>query len=67
MYIPECLVWAMDEDGGCSAVKIYCEEGLREKIASRFTDVLNEEYEIVMDKIEEAVKNGIVGNEDDDW
>jgi hypothetical protein len=22
---------------------------------------------VVLDKIEEAVKNGVVGNEDDDW
>ena len=52
MYIPESLIWAMGEDG-CVAVKIYCEEGLREDIASRFSKVFNEEYEKVMDLIEE--------------
>ena len=52
MMIPECLVWAMGEDG-CTAVKIYCEEDLREKIASRFTEVFNDEYEKLMDLIEE--------------
>ncbi len=52
MIIPKCLVWAMGEDG-CTAVKIFCEENLREKIASRFTEVFNEEYEKLMDLIEE--------------
>ena len=31
MYLPECLVWAMEK--GCSAVKIYCAEDLRANIA----------------------------------
>ena len=44
MYLPESLVWAMGEDG-CVAVKIYCEEGLRKDIVSRFSEVFNEEYE----------------------
>ena len=52
MMIPECLVWAMGDDG-CTAVKIYCAEDLREEIASRFTEAFNEEYEKVMDLIEE--------------
>ena len=30
MYIPECLMWAMGDDG-CTAVKVYCEEKLREE------------------------------------
>ena len=50
MYIPDCLVWAM-EDEGCTAVKVYCEEELREAIATRFTEVFNEEYEKLMDLI----------------
>ena len=40
MYLPESLVWAMGEDG-CVAVKIYCEEGLRKDIVSRFSEVFN--------------------------
>lgn len=52
MYIPDCLVWAMGYDG-CTAVKVYCEEELREKIAARFTEAFNEEYEKLMDLIEE--------------
>ena len=52
MYIPDCLVLAMGEDG-CTAVKIYCKEELREKIAARFTEVFNEEYGKLMDLIEE--------------
>lgn len=52
MYIPDCLVWAMGDDG-CTAVKVYCEEELREKIAARFTEVFNKEYEKLMDLIEE--------------
>lgn len=52
MYIPDCLVWAMGDDG-CTAVKVYCEEELREGIAARFTEVFNEEYEKLMDLIEE--------------
>lgn len=52
MMIPECLVWAMGDDG-CTAVKIYCEEELREEIAARFTEAFNEEYEKLMDLIEE--------------
>lgn len=52
MYIPECLMWAMGDDG-CTAVKVYCEEKLREEIAARFTEVFNEEYEKLMDLIEE--------------
>lgn len=50
--IPECLVWAM-EPFGCTAVKIYCTEDFREEIASRFTEAFNEEYEKIMDLIEE--------------
>ncbi len=56
MYIPDCLVWAMDEDG-CTAVKVYCEEQLREVIAARFTEVFNEEYEKIIDLIEEQQGN----------
>ena len=41
MEIPNSLVWVM---GSCSGVKIYCEEDLREEIASRFTEVFNKEY-----------------------
>lgn len=52
MYIPDCLVLAMGEDG-CTAVKIYCKEELREKIAARFTEIFNEEYGKLMDLIEE--------------
>ena len=52
MYIPDCLMWAMGADG-CTAVKVYCEEGLRKEIAARFTEVFNEEYEKLMDLIEE--------------
>ena len=52
MYIPDCLVWAMGDDG-CTAVKVYCEEELRDGIAARFTEVFNEEYEKLMDLIEE--------------
>ena len=52
MYIPECLMWAMGDDG-CTAVKVYCEEKLREEIAARFTEAFNEEYEKLMDLIEE--------------
>ena len=52
MYIPDCLVWAMGDDG-CTAVKVYCEEELREGIAARFTEVFNREYEKLMDLVEE--------------
>ena len=52
MYIPDCLVWAMGDEG-CTAVKVYCEEELREKIAARFTEVFSDEYEKLMDLIEE--------------
>ena len=52
MYIPDCLVEAMGYDG-CSAVKIYSEEAIRKEIASRFTELFNEEYEKIMDLIEE--------------
>ena len=52
MSIPDCLVEAMGFDG-CSAVKIYCEKAQRNEIASRFTEVFNEEYEKIMDLIEE--------------
>ena len=52
MCIPDCLIEAMGDDG-CSAVKIYCEEALRKEIASRFTELFNEEYEKIMDLIEE--------------
>jgi len=50
MLLPECLVWAM---GNCTAARVYCEKEIRESIASRFTEVFNEEYEKVMDLIEE--------------
>ena len=52
MRIPDCLVEAMGFDG-CSAVKIYSEELLRKEIASRFTELFNEEYVKIMDLIEE--------------
>lgn len=51
MFLPECLVWAMEE--GCTAVKIYCAEDLRTSVASRFTEVFGEEYDKVMDLVEE--------------
>ena len=50
MYIPDCLVWAM---GSCTGVKIYCEEDIREEIASRYKEVFNDEYAKLMDLIEE--------------
>lgn len=56
MYIPDCLVWAMDEDG-CTAVKVYCEEQLREVIAARFTEVFNEDYGKIIDLVEELNGN----------
>ena len=52
MNIPDCLVEAMGFDG-CSAVKIYSEKALRNEIAARFTEIFNEEYEKIMDLIEE--------------
>ena len=52
MYLPDCLIEAMGDDG-CSAVKIYCEEALRNEIASQFMKLFNEEYEKIMDLIEE--------------
>lgn len=52
MLIPESLVWAMGDDG-CTAVKVFCADGLREKIAARFTELFNEKYEELMDLIEE--------------
>ena len=52
MMIPECLLWALGDDG-CTAVKVYCEKELRERIAARFTEAFNEEYEKLMDLIEE--------------
>lgn len=51
MYLPECLIWAMEE--GCTAVKIFCTEDLRANVASRFTEVFSEEYDKVMDLVEE--------------
>ena len=50
MLIPESLVWAM---GGCTAVKVFCADDLREEIAKRFTELFNEKYEELMDLIEE--------------
>ena len=50
MLIPESLVWAM---GGCTAVKVFCADDLREEIATRFTELFNENYEELMDLIEE--------------
>jgi len=52
MKIPEVLVWNM-ADECCTAVNIYCSKDLRKTIAERFTEVFNEEYEKVMDLIEE--------------
>ena len=52
MQIPDCIVWVM-EDGSCTAVKIYCKEDLRKEISVRFEKYFNEEYEKVMDLIEE--------------
>ena len=52
MYIPVCLLGDM-ESQSCVGVKVYCEEELREKIAARFTEVFNEEYDKLMDLIEE--------------
>ena len=51
MQIPDCLVWLMGD--GCTAVKVYCEKELQDSIAARFTEVFNEEYEELMDLIEE--------------
>lgn len=50
MYIPECLVQAMG--GSCTGVKIYCEEGLRERIKTHFVEVFDDEYEKLLDLIE---------------
>ena len=52
MYIPDCLVWAIGYDG-CTAVKVYCEEELREAIVARFKEVFNGEYEKLLDLVEE--------------
>ena len=52
MLIPEILVWAMGDDG-CTAVKVFCADDLREEIAIRFTELFNEKYEELMDLIEE--------------
>ena len=52
MNISDSLVWAMGDDG-CTAVKVYCEEELREGIAARFTEVFNGEYEKLLDLVEE--------------
>ena len=52
MLLPESLVWAFDSDG-CSAVKIYCSDDIKEEVAARFSDIFNEEYEKVMDLVEE--------------
>ena len=51
MLIPD--FWAMSMED-CTAVKVYCAEELREKIAARFTEVFNKEYEQLMDLIEET-------------
>ena len=53
MLLPECLIWAMDNNGRCTGVKIYCEENIREIIASRFTELYNEEYKALLDLVEE--------------
>lgn len=50
MYIPDYLVWEM---GSCTGVRIYCEENVREEIALRYTEAFNDEYEKLMDLIEE--------------
>ena len=50
MRIPDCFVWIMES---CTGVKIYCAEELREKIAEQFTMAFQEEYEKIMDLIEE--------------
>ena len=52
MDIPESLVWALDNKG-TSVVKIYCDENIREEIASRYTEIFNDEYEKLMDLIED--------------
>lgn len=52
MDIPESLVWALDNNG-TSVVKIYCAENIRKEIASRYTEVFNDEYEKLMDLVEE--------------
>lgn len=54
MLIPESLVWAM---GGCTEVKVFCADDLREEIATRFTELFNEKYEELMDLIEEEEGN----------
>ena len=55
MYLPECLVWAMID--GCTAVTIFCADDLRANVASRFTEVFSEEYDKVMDLVEEEEGN----------
>ena len=52
MHIPEYILWAMGDDG-CSAVKIFCEENLREKIATGFKEEFNKEYETIINIVEE--------------
>ncbi len=63
MHIPDCLIWAMGEEG-CTAVKVYCEKKLREEVATRFTDVFNVKYEKLMDLIEE--EEGDCNEKDED-
>ena len=62
MHIPDSFILTMGDDG-CTAVKIYCEEELREEIAVRFTQVFNEKYEELMDLIEEE-ENGCYEKEE---
>ena len=52
MLLPESLIWAIGSDG-CSAVKIFCDDDIKEEVADCFTEFFNEEYENVMDLIEE--------------
>ena len=52
MLIPEFLVWKMTDRGGCSAIKVFCPEAIREEVTSEFAKVFEEEYEKLADQIE---------------
>ena len=52
MRIPESILWVIGDDG-CTAVKIFCDESIRRKVAGRFVNIFDDEYEKLMDMIEE--------------
>lgn len=52
MLLPESLVWTFDSEG-CCGVKIFCKDEEKEEIAERFEEIFNENYEEIMDLIEE--------------